>query len=76
MVNSMHLVFLEIKRAKKDDVARVQLDKHSHAILSLRSEDRPETKLRDILKGTQVCHQTFLTGELGKNVMLKGTCSW
>jgi len=38
-LNSMHLVFLERERAKKDDVARVQLDKHSPASLILISEE-------------------------------------
>ena len=43
--NSMHLVFLERRRAKKDDVTRVQLDKHSPASLILISEEWPKTKL-------------------------------
>ena len=45
-LNSMHLVLLERRRAKKDDIARVQLDKHSPASLILISEKWPKTKLR------------------------------
>ena len=51
-LNSMHLVFLDRRRAEKDDVARVQLDKHSPASLILISEEWPKTKLRAVLQGT------------------------
>ena len=51
-LNSMHLVLLERRRAKKDDIARVQLDKHSLASLILISEEWPKTKLRAVLQGT------------------------